>query len=172
MKKGRVEAFSDGVLAIIVTIMVLELKVPEGSEWKDLMTLFPKFMSYILSFMMVLIYWNNHHHVFQTVEKVNGKILLANGALLFFLSLIPFGTAWMGETHFQSTPVALMGVLFFLSGISYLILTNTIISAHGTESTLAKAMSNNTKGNISWISYLVGIAISFFFPLISVTLYI
>ncbi len=171
MKKGRIEAFSDGVLAIIVTIMVLELKVPEGAEWNDLMPLLPKFLSYILSFMMILIYWNNHHHVFQTVEKVNGKILLANGLLLFFLSLVPFATAWMGENHFQSKPVILMGIIFFASGLSYLLLTNTIIASQGRGSILAKAQENDWKGTVSWLGYLVGIILGFFYPLISAIIY-
>lgn len=171
MKKGRIEAFSDGVLAIIVTIMVLELKVPEGAEWKDLFALLPKFLSYILSFMMVLIYWNNHHHTFQAVEKVNGKILLANGFLLFFLSLIPFATAWMGEHNFESKPVILMGIILFLSGIAYLFLSKTIANSHGENSVLAKVMEKDWKGTISWIGYLTGIAIAFFYPKISAGIY-
>lgn len=171
MKKGRVEAFSDGVLAIIVTIMVLELKVPEGAEWKDLMPLLPKFLSYILSFMMVLIYWNNHHHVFQTVEKVNGKILLANGLLLFFLSLVPFATAWMGENHFQSKPVILQGIVFLAAGTSYLLLTKTIINSHGENSTLAQAQGSNLKGNISWLGYIIGILLGFYYPAVSAVIY-
>jgi uncharacterized membrane protein len=172
MKKGRVEAFSDGVLAIIVTIMVLELEVPEGAEWKDLYSLLPKFLSYVLSFMMILIYWNNHHHLFQAVQKVTGKILLANGALLFCLSLVPFATAWMGENHFASKPVALMGVVFFLSGICYLLLTRTIISSAEEHAILAKAMENDWKGTVSWVAYLVGIVLAFFVPLISAHIYL
>lgn len=171
MKKGRIEAFSDGVLAIIVTIMVLELKVPEGAEWNALLPLLPKFLSYILSFMMILIYWNNHHHVFQTVEKVNGKILLANGLLLFFLSLIPFATAWMGENHFQSKPVILMGIIFLAAGLSYLLLTNTIIATQGSNSVLAKAQENDWKGTVSWLGYILGIILVFFYPLISAVIY-
>lgn len=171
MKKGRIEAFSDGVLAIIVTIMVLELKVPEGAEWKDLFTLLPKFLSYILSFTMVLIYWNNHHHTFQAVEKVNGQILLANGFLLFFLSLIPFATAWMGEHNFESKPVILMGIILFLAGISYLYLSKVIADSHGENSVLAKILENDWKGTISWIGYLVGIVLGFFYPKISAVIY-
>lgn len=171
MKKGRVEAFSDGVLAIIVTIMVLELKVPEGAAWSDLFTLLPKFLSYILSFMMVIIYWNNHHHIFQTVEKVNGKVLLANGFLLFFLSLIPFATAWMGENHFASKPVILMGIILLLSGTAYLVLTKVIASSHGEDSVLAKILENDWKGNISWLGYVLGIILGFFYPFISVIIY-
>jgi uncharacterized membrane protein len=172
MKKRRGEAFSDGVLAIIVTIMVLGLKMPDGAEWHDLATLLPKFLSYILSFMMILIYWNNHHHVFQTVDKVNGNILLANGALLFFLSLVPFATAWMGENHFASKPVALMGIIFFLCGVSYLLLTQTIIRSHGEKSVLAQAMGNNFKGTVSWGGYLLAVAIAFFYPLVSASIYL
>ena len=172
MRKGRIEAFSDGVLAIIVTIMVLELKVPEGAECKDLSALIPKFLSYVLSFMMVLIYWNNHHHMFQTVKKVDGKILLANGALLFFLSLLPFATAWMGETHFRSTPVALMGIVLLLSGTAYLLLVKTIVDSHGQDSILANAIGTDYKGNISWIGYLVGIFLSRSYPQVSAAIYL
>lgn len=171
MKKGRVEAFSDGVLAIIVTIMVLELKVPDGAEWNDLFALLPKFLSYILSFMMVLIYWNNHHHIFQTVEKVDGKILLANGFLLFFISLVPFATAWMGEHNFESKPVILMGIVLFLSGIAYLYLSKVIANSHGEHSVLAKVMDKDWKGTISWIGYLTGIVVAFFYPKISAIIY-
>lgn len=171
MKKGRIEAFSDGVLAIIVTIMVLELKVPEGAEWNDLFALLPKFLSYILSFTMVLIYWNNHHHIFQTVEKVDGKILLANGFLLFFISLVPFATAWMGEHNFESKPVILMGIVLFLSGIAYLYLSKVIANSHGENSVLAKVMDKDWKGTISWIGYLTGIGVGFFYPKISAIIY-
>lgn len=152
--------------------MVLELKVPEGSEWSDLIALLPKFLSYILSFMMVLIYWNNHHHVFQTVEKVNGKILLANGALLFFLSLIPFATAWMGEHHFQPKPVAFIGVIFFMSGWMYALLTRTIVKSVGSDSVLAKAVGRNYKEIISEIGYFIGIVLAFFYPYVSVVIYL
>lgn len=172
MKKGRLEAFSDGVLAIIVTIMVLELKPPHGGTWADIVVLLPKFGSYVLSFMMVWIYWNNHHHVFQLVEKVDGKILLANGLLLFFLSLIPFATAWMGESHFSSHSVMLMGIVFLLCGIAYLLLTKAIIESHGYESKFAKAMNRDIKGNISWIAYLIGIILALYFPLVSIIIYL
>ena len=172
MKKGRIEAFSDGVLAIIVTIMVLELKIPHGNSWSDLLALWPKFSSYILSFLMIIIYWNNHHHVFQTVEKVNGKILWTNGLLLFFLSLVPFGTAWMGESHFDSTPVAFIGIIFLLSGSSYQLLTKFIINEHGQDSVLAKAMVNDIKGTISLVVYILGILISYYYPTFSAILYL
>ncbi len=172
MKKGRLEAFSDGVMAIIVTIMVLELKVPESADWHDLAKLLPKFLSYILSFLMVLIYWNNHHHVFQTVEKVNGNILLTNGLLLFFLSLLPFATAWMGENHFKSKPVILMGIVLFLSAVAYTILSKSIIKSHGQDSTLAKAVGNDVKGKISVLFYLIAIGLAFFIPYISAGIYL
>ncbi|MBL0260289.1 MAG: DUF1211 domain-containing protein [Saprospiraceae bacterium] len=172
MKKGRIEAFSDGVLAIIVTIMVLELKIPHGNSWSDLLALWPKFSSYILSFLMIIIYWNNHHHVFQTVEKVNGKILWTNGLLLFFLSLVPFGTAWMGESHFDSTPVAFIGIIFLLAGSSYQLLTKFIINEHGQDSVLAKAMVNDIKGTISLVVYILGILISYYYPIVSAILYL
>ncbi|MBK8154482.1 MAG: DUF1211 domain-containing protein [Saprospiraceae bacterium] len=172
MKKGRIEAFSDGVLAIIVTIMVLELKIPHGNSWSDLLALWPKFSSYILSFLMIIIYWNNHHHVFQTVDKVNGKILWTNGLLLFFLSLVPFGTAWMGESHFDSTPVAFIGIIFLLSGSSYQLLTKFIINEHGQDSVLAKAMVNDIKGTISLVVYILGILISYYYPIVSAILYL
>ncbi len=171
MKKGRIEAFSDGVMAIILTIMVLELKVPEGSEWKDLMALLPKFISYLLSFMMILIYWNNHHHIFQTVERVNGKVLLANGILLFFLSLVPFATGWMGEQNFESKPVILQGIIFFFSGVTYLYLAHILIEIHGKESILAKAIERNYKGTISWVGYLIAILIAFWLPKLSAFIY-
>ncbi|MBX7163658.1 MAG: TMEM175 family protein [Saprospiraceae bacterium] len=172
MKKGRIEAFSDGVLAIIVTIMVLELKIPHGNSWSDLLALWPKFSSYILSFLMIIIYWNNHHHVFQTVEKVNGKILWTNGLLLFFLSLVPFGTAWMGESHFDSTPVAFIGIIFLFAGSSYQLLTRFIINEHGQDSVLAKAMVNDIKGTISLVVYILGILIFYYYPIVSAILYL
>jgi uncharacterized membrane protein len=155
MNKSRVEAFSDGVMAIIVTIMVLEMKVPHDGDpsFEALKPLFPIFLSYILSFTMVLIYWNNHHHMYQSVKKVNGRVLLANGFLLFWLSLMPFTTAWMGENHFASIPVALFGTVLFFSGVAYSILVRALITAHGENSTLAKAVGNDFKG---WIS-LVGL---------------
>lgn len=168
MTKNRVEAFSDGVLAIIVTIMVLELKAPESSDWKELWHLYPKFLSYILSFLMVLIYWNNHHHLFHSVHKINGKVLLANGLLLFTLSLQPFATAWMGETHFATNTVILMGIILLLSAVAYSILTASLIKANGgKESTLAKAVGKDVKGNISLIGYIIAIIVACWMPVIS-----
>jgi len=173
MNKNRVEAFSDGVLAIIVTIMVLEMKVPHegGATWDALKPVFPVFLSYILSFTMVWIYWNNHHHLFHSVKRVNGKVLLANGHLLFWLSLSPFTTAWMGENHFASLPVALFGFVLLMSGMAYNILTRVLIRLHGSDSLLAHAIGGDSKGWISLLSYLTAICISFAFPKISCLIY-
>ena len=167
MNKNRLEAFSDGVLAIIVTIMVLELKAPHGAEWDNLLELVPKFISYLFSFIMVWIYWNNHHHLFQTVQKVNGKVLLANGFLLFCLSLQPFVTAWMGENHFARNPVILMTGVLLLSAIAYTILTFTLIKLHGSDSVLRKAIESDKKGKISTLAYVVAIPLAYIHPLIS-----
>ncbi len=167
MNKNRLEAFSDGVLAIIVTIMVLELEVPHGAEWNNLLELAPKFLSYLFSFIMVWIYWNNHHHLFQSVQKVNGKVLLANGFLLFCLSLLPFVTAWMGENHFARNPVILMTVVLLLSAIAYTILTFTLIELHGNDSVLKEAIRNDRKGKLSTLAYVIAIPLAYIHPLIS-----
>ena len=173
MNKNRVEAFSDGVLAIIVTIMVLEMKVPhEGADLSTLLPIMPVFLSYILSFSMVLIYWNNHHHLFQSVKQINGKVLLANGFLLFWLSLMPFASAWMGENHFAKIPVALFGVILMMSGVAYSILSKTLLKIKANETTLAKAIGNSTKEKISTFAYISAIPISFFFPIISCLIYL
>jgi uncharacterized membrane protein len=174
MNKNRLEAFSDGVLAIIVTIMVLEMKAPHGSEWNNLSALAPKFLSYLFSFTMVLIYWNNHHHLFQSVQKVNGKVLLANGFLLFCLSLLPFVTAWMGENHFSRNPVILMAVVFLLSGIAYTILTFTLIKLNGNDSVLGKVIASDSdkKGKISTLAYAIAIPLAYVNPLISCGIFI
>jgi len=167
MNKNRLEAFSDGVLAIIVTIMVLEMKAPHGAEWDNLSELVPKFISYLFSFIMVWIYWNNHHHLFQTVQKVNGKVLLANGFLLFCLSLQPFVTAWMGENNFARNPVILMSGVLLLSAIAYTILTFTLIKLHGSDSVLKKAIESDKKGKISTLAYVIAIPLAYIHPLIS-----
>ncbi len=174
MNKNRLEAFSDGVFAIIVTIMVLEMKAPHGAEWNNLSELVPRFLSYLFSFIMVWIYWNNHHHLFQTVQKVNGKVLLANGFLLFCLSLQPFVTAWMGENHFARNPVILMAVVLFLSGIAYTILTFTLIKLHGKDSVLGKAIESDSdkKGKISTLAYVVAIPLAYVHPLISCGIFV
>ena len=161
MGKGRLEAFSDGVIAIIITIMVLELKVPHASDWQTLYNLAPVFFSYVLSFVYIGIYWNNHHHLLHSIQKVNGAILWANLHLLFWLSLLPFATGWMGENHFETNTVAVYGVVLLMSGMAYYILTLTLISHHGKESALAKAVGKDKKGIISEVLYAIGIPIAF-----------
>jgi uncharacterized membrane protein len=159
MGKGRLEAFSDGVMAIIITIMVLELKVPHGADLAALRPLIPIFLSYVMSFVFLAIYWNNHHHLLQAVRQVNGRILWANVHLLFWLSLIPFVTAWMGENHFAALPVALYGVVMLAS--AYTILTITLISHHGKDSPLAIALGRDFKGKLSLGLYALAIPLSF-----------
>ncbi|SIT24712.1 MULTISPECIES: TMEM175 family protein [Chryseobacterium] len=171
MTKGRLEAFSDGVLAIIITIMVLELKVPEGNDWQSLKPLIPKFLAYIFSFLYVGIYWNNHHHLFQAVKKVNGKILWANLHLLFWLSLMPFATEWIGETHFAKNPVATYGFGLGLCATAYTILENAIIKSEGESSKLKQAIASRFKENASIVLYVSGIIVSFIYPYIAVALY-
>ncbi|RKS14041.1 TMEM175 family protein [Flavobacterium sp. 120] len=172
MNKNRLEAFSDGVLAIIITIMILEIKVPEGANFSDLMMLAPKFLSYILSFVYVGIYWNNHHHMLQSVTKVNGKILWANLHLLFWLSLIPLSSGWMGEHNFAKATITFYGIILFFSAIAFWLLQNIIIASEGQKSILAKALGNNFKGKISNLLYLIGIVISFFYEFIAAAIYI
>ena len=171
MSKGRLEAFSDGVFAIIITIMVLELHPPEGSSFADLKPLIPKLISYGLSFTYVAIYWNNHHHMFQVVKHVNGRVLWRNIFLLFCLSLVPFVTAWMGENHFSATPVALNGVVLLMAGTAYYLLIHSLIQLHGKDSLLAVSIGNDFKGKISVVIYAVGILVSFFNSWISFALY-
>ncbi|AWH84431.1 hypothetical protein HYN59_04555 [Flavobacterium album] len=161
MQKGRLEAFSDGVLAIIITIMVLEIKVPHGETFHDLLPLVPVFLSYVLSFIYIGIYWNNHHHMMHTVTKVNGAILWANLHLLFWLSLVPFVTGWMGENHFGPEPMALYGFILLMAGVAYVILQNLIIKSQGGESLLAKAIGGDIKGKLSPVLYIAGIGCSF-----------
>jgi uncharacterized membrane protein len=161
MGKGRLEAFSDGVMAIIITIMVLELKVPHGADFAALRPLIPVFLSYVLSFIFLGIYWNNHHHLLQAARQVNGRILWANIHLLFWLSLIPFVTAWMGENHFAATPVALYGVVMLFSAIAYTILSVSLVAHHGQDSPLAIAMGRDYKGKISLMLYTLAIPLAF-----------
>lgn len=157
MGKGRLEAFSDGVIAIIITIMFLELKVPHGSDWQTLCALAPVFFSYALSFVYIGIYWDNHHHLLHSIQKVNGAILWANLHLLFWLSLLPFATAWMGENHFETNTVAIYGVDLLMAGMAYYILTLTLISHHGKDSALARAVGRDKKGIISGAAVSIGI---------------
>lgn len=172
MEKGRLEAFSDGVIAIIITIMVLELKVPHGADIRSLLPMLPVFVSYLLSFVYVGIYWNNHHHTMQVVKSVNGAILWANMHLLFWLSLVPFVTAWMGENHFAQWPVTCYGVILIMCSVSYAIFIWTLIRHHGRDSVLAKAIGRDIKGTISTFIYAVAIAASFFNAYVSFALYI
>jgi uncharacterized membrane protein len=169
--KNRLEAFSDGVIAIIITIMVLELKVPHAVDTAALLELLPVFVSYVLSFVYVAIYWNNHHHLLHAVSRVSGGVLWANMHLLFWLSLIPFVTGWMGENHFAPVPVALYGVVLLLAAIAYAILVRVLITVHGNDSTLAHAVGRDFKGWLSVVLYLVGIVLSCWLPLAAGALY-
>ena len=171
MSKGRLEAFSDGVLAIIITIMVLELKVPHGASFEDLKPLFPVFLSYVLSFIYIGIYWNNHHHMLHAASRVNGGILWANQLLLFWLSLVPFVTAWMGENHFAPVPVALYGVVLFLAAVSYTILARALAAHHGADSKLARALGADFKGKASLAFYLIAILVALSWPWVAGLLY-
>ena len=172
MSKGRLEAFSDGVLAIIITIMVLELRPPESGDLAALAPLAPKFLSYVLSFIYLGIYWNNHHHLLQVAKQVNGSVLWANLHLLFWLSLIPFVTSWMGENASEQLPIALYGVVLWMSGLAYYILAQTLISLHGNDSLLATALGRKIKEIMSLVCYTVAILFSFINPAISLAIYV
>jgi uncharacterized membrane protein len=172
MGKGRLEAFSDGVLAIIITIMVLELRVPHGADLNTLGSLLPVFLSYVLSFIFIGIYWSNHHHLLHAVRQVNGRILWANLHLLFWLSLTPFVTGWMGENHFAALPVALYGVVLLCAAIAYFILAHVLISYHGRDSALGKALGNDFKGKVSVVFYALAIPLSFVRAWLACGLYI
>jgi len=172
MKKERLLAFSDGVIAIIITIMVLELKVPHGAEWAALTKLVPVFLSYVLSFIYIAIYWNNHHHLMHTVTRVNGLILWANTHLLFWLSLIPFATGWMGENHFAPLPTAVYGAALLMPALAYYLLQMAIVRTQGTNSPLAKLLGNDIKGKISPVLYMTAIALAFVSPWISCGIYV
>ncbi|HMT96922.1 MAG TPA: TMEM175 family protein [Ferruginibacter sp.] len=171
MKKGRLEAFSDGVLAIIITIMVLSMKVPKGAGFADLKEVLPAFISYSLSFTFVGIYWNNHHHFFQALEKVNGKILWANLILLFFLSLLPFTTEWMGANLLQKTPIILYGINHLCCAIAYTIMEKIAITQAGKDSTLAKALENKMKEYASAALFILAIFLAFYIPQLSLVCY-
>lgn len=172
MNKSRLEAFSDGVLAIILTIMVLEIKVPEGADTVSLQKLFPVFISYVLSFIYIGIYWNNHHHMLHSMTKVNGKILWANLHLLFWLSLVPLATRWVGENHFAKLPMALYGFILLMAGVAYYILQTIIVKSQGQNSLLKKAIGKDFKGNASPILYIMGIVFSFFSEWLAGAVYI
>ena len=172
MQKSRLEAFSDGVIAIIITIMVLELKVPHEPTPYALLELWPVFSSYVLSFVYVAIYWQNHHHLLHTARRVDGRILWANTHLLFWLSLVPFSTGWMGENHFAQWPVVIYGVNLLACGVAYFILSQQILRKEGPTSDLARAIGSDRKGQIALVSYLAAIALAFVSPLLSGLIYI
>lgn len=172
MGKARLEAFSDGVLAIIITIMVLELKVPHGDNLASLGPLLPVFLSYVLSFVYIGIYWNNHHHMLHAIRHVTGGILWANLHLLFWLSLVPFVTGWMGENHFAALPTALYGVVLLLAAMAFWILQGRIVASQGSDSIVAKAVGRDFKGKLSQAAYFIGIGCAFVAPWISWALYV
>ena len=172
MRTGRIEAFSDAVIAIAMTIMVLELRVPHGSDWAAVRPLVPVFLTYVLSFVHLAIYWNNHHHMLQAADRVSGAILWANMHLLFWLSLIPFTTGWMGENDFAELPTAVYGVVLLMAAIAYFILQTTIVRAHGADSTLAAALGRDIKGKISPVLYTAGVLLSFVSRWVALSLYV
>ncbi|MGH9816279.1 MAG: TMEM175 family protein [Candidatus Acidiferrales bacterium] len=172
MNKGRLEAFSDGVLAIVITIMVLELESPHGTSLAALRPVIPVLLSYVLSFVYVAIYWNNRHHLLQATQHVNGATLWANLHLLFWLSLVPFTTAWMGENHLEAWPVALYGIVLMLAAVAYFILTQALIRLHGSGSTLATSIGSDRKGKISIVIYAAAIPVAFAQPSIACASYV
>ncbi len=172
MAKARLEAFSDGVIAIIITIMVLELKVPHGDDWSAVQPLIPVFLTYVLSFIFLGIYWNNHHHLLQAADTVSGRVLWANLHLLFWLSLVPFVTGWMGENDFAQLPVALYGVVLWMSGLAYYILTQTLVAHHGRDSIISTALGRRVKEISSLVAYSVAILFAFVNTGISLAIYV
>ncbi len=171
MHKARLEAFTDGVIAIIITIMVLEIKVPHGASFSELAPLAGKFISYVLSFLYVGIYWNNHHHTMQAASSVNGKVLWGNLHLLFWLSLLPFTTGWMGENHFAQQPTLLYGVNLLLAALAYNLWARTLVTHHGMDSPIGKAFGGDVKGKISLSLYVVGMVMTFVHPLVGFAVY-
>ncbi|HEY3645279.1 MAG TPA: TMEM175 family protein [Gammaproteobacteria bacterium] len=171
MGKGRLEAFSDGVLAVIITIMVLEMKAPQGADLAALMPLLPVFLVYLLSFIYIGIYWNNHHHMLHAVERIDGRSMWANLNLLFWLSLVPFVTGWMGENHFAAVPTALYGVMLLMAAISYTLLQMSLVAANGRDAKLANAVGSDWKGKLSIAGYVLGILLAFVHQAISDVLY-
>lgn len=172
MSKGRLEAFSDGVLAIIITIMVLEMKVPHADSLQSLQPLIPVFISYVLSFVYIGIYWNNHHHMMHAVQHVNGYVLWANSLLLFWLSLVPFVTAWMGENHFSTWPVICYGFVLLMAAVSYYILAHMLTRLHGKDSTFSRSLGSDKKGKLSMWIYVAGIGLSFLHSLLGFGIYV
>ena len=172
MRKTRMEAFSDNVLSVVITIMVLGFVVPRRADFRELRDLLPAFLSYLLSFVFLGIYWSNHHHLLQSIEKVDGRVLWANLHLLFWLSLTPFITGWIGATHFAALPVALYGCVLLFAAIAYFVLTRVLISLHGRESVLAAAVGRDFKGKISIVIYAIAVPLAFFGPKYSILLYV
>jgi uncharacterized membrane protein len=172
MNKARIEAFSDGVIAVIITILVLEMKVPHGAAPEALAPLVPVFVSYVLSFVFIGIYWSNHHHLMHAVHRIDGSAMWANLHLLFWLSLVPFVTAWMGENHFAELPVAAYGLVLLGAAMAYTVLTRALLRLHGKDSTLARALGRDFKGHISIVLYLIGIAMTFVHPWVSCAFYV
>jgi uncharacterized membrane protein len=172
MSKTRLEAFSDGVIAILITIMVLELRVPHGADWQALVPLVPKFLTYVLSFVFLGIYWNNHHHMLHATDRINGAILWANLHLLFWLSLVPFTTGWMGENHFAALPTAVYGAVLLMAGVAYLIVQKAIIRHQGADSMLARAMRHDVKGKMSAVLYCAAIPLAFVHESIAYGIYL
>jgi uncharacterized membrane protein len=172
MNKGRLEAFSDGVIAILITIMVLELKIPHGTDWAALEETVPIFLTYVLSFVILGVYWNNHHHMLQATDRISGGILWANLHLLFWLSLVPFVTGWMGENHFAALPTAVYGAVLLLAGGAYFILEKTIIAVQGPGSKLAAAVGSDTKARLSVVMYAAAIPLAFVHQAIADALYV
>src|SRR5690349_9377593 len=171
MGKGRLEAFSDGVLAVIITIMVLEMKAPQGADLTALYAVLPVFLTYVLSFVYIGIYWNNHHHMLHAVERIDGRAMWANLHLLFWLSLVPFVTGWMGENHFAAVPTALYGTVMLMAAISYTLLQMALVRANGPHAPLAHAVGNDLKGKLSIVFYIAGILLAFVHQAISDVLY-
>ena len=172
MSKVRLEAFSDGVLAVIITIMVLEMKTPHGTSLTDLRPVLPTFLSYVLSFVYIGIYWNNHHHLLHATQHVNGATMWANLHLLFWLSLIPFGTAWIGENHLDPWPVAVYGIVLMMAGVAYYILVQALIRLHGRNSTLGVLIGSDRKGKVSVVIYAAAIPLAFVQPWLAAALYV
>ena len=172
MSKNRLEAFSDGVIAVLITIMVLELKVPHGTGWGTVEPLMPVLLTYVLSFVFLGIYWNNHHHMLHTVDRINGAILWANHHLLFWLSLVPFTTGWMGENHWEALPTAVYGAVLLMSGLAFLILERTIIHHQGAHSKLKAAVGKDVKGMLSAALYIIAIPLAFVHQVISDVIYV
>jgi uncharacterized membrane protein len=172
MSKGRLEAFSDAVIAVIITIIVLEMKAPHGDEPAALLPLIPVFMSYVLSFLYVGIYWNNHHHMFHATQRISGAVLWANLHLLFWLSLIPFVTAWMGENHFAAMPTALYGVILFFAAVAYTILQSVLVATEGQGSVLKAAIGRDLKGKLSMVAYASGIGLAFIWQWVAGLVYL